>query len=486
MPKSHRRGLFGCRPKICPRVGLKAALLWLSLTAGWTVGAGAAGPDTFPLTLIYLNDHHAHLDPDLGLKLHLPELGSVTIESGEMDRVAALIRSLRTRYPQSLVLHAGDALIGTPYDRLFQGETDAEAMRHICLDALALGNHEFDRGDSSLARFIQRLNQDPARCHTAVLAANVAPALATLLYPRPGMRLIQQEAILKAGEERIGVIRLIAADKTQRSSHPLPTTVFQNELTVAQARIDALKAQGIDKIVLLTHQGYRWDLKLAAGLEGADVIVSGDSHTLLGEDFRRLGLEPAGPYPTIASDRSGHKVCIVQAWEYAKAVGELHVSFNQEGQVIACTGQTHLVLGERLLQNGQGLSEAVQQNARALIAALPGVAFIQPDPEFKQALAPYRTQVAQLEQEHLGVAAQDLCPVNWSPVKGPAPCATGVQPSHTAAMSNNWSLLPIWRSFPRPMSPSSMSAGSDPICLPAPSAARPSIASSPSPIPWWS
>ncbi len=389
---------------------MRAALLWLLLTAVWPIGAGSAGTETFQLTLIHLNDHHSHLDPELDLRLSLPEpIGPVHVESGGMDRVAALVRALRARYPDSLVLHAGDALIGTPYDRLFQGEADAAAMRQICFNAFALGNHEFDRGEASLARFIERLNQDPARCRTAVLAANVQPLLATPLHPRPRTRLLQPETVLQVGTERIGIIGLLASDRTRRTSRLLPSTDFQDELSTAQQRISGLKSQGIDKIILLTHQGYQRDLELAARLDGVDAIVGGDSHTLLGEGLERLGLEAAGPYPTIAWDSSGQKVCIVQAWHYAKIVGELHISFDRAGQVLDCTGQPHLVVGERILRGGQDLSETEHRAALDLIASFSESALIQPDPAFKQALAPYRAQIEQLEQRIVAVAAQDLC-----------------------------------------------------------------------------
>jgi 5'-nucleotidase/UDP-sugar diphosphatase len=59
---------------------------------------------------------------------------------------------------------------------------------------------------------------------------------------------------------------------------------------------------------------------MAAQLSDVDVIIGGDSHTLLG-DFSAIGIDASsGPYPTVVRNRDGDPVCIGQAWEYAKAL----------------------------------------------------------------------------------------------------------------------------------------------------------------------
>jgi 5'-nucleotidase/UDP-sugar diphosphatase len=57
----------------------------------------------------------------------------------------------------------------------------------------------------------------------------------------------------------------------------------------AQKAIDELKAQGIRHIVAITHQGYDADKALASRLTDVDVIIGGDSHSLLG-DFQAVGI----------------------------------------------------------------------------------------------------------------------------------------------------------------------------------------------------
>lgn len=52
-----------------------------------------------------------------------------------------------------LKLHAGDAITGTTYFTLFEGDADAKLMNHICFDAFAPGNHG-ESSSSSICSFV--------------------------------------------------------------------------------------------------------------------------------------------------------------------------------------------------------------------------------------------------------------------------------------------------------------------------------------------
>lgn len=54
-----------------------------------------------------------------------------------------------------------------------------------------------------------------------------------------------------------------------------------------------LEEEGINKIILLTHIGYENDIELASMLSGADVIVGGHTHSVLG-DLSGVGLDSEG------------------------------------------------------------------------------------------------------------------------------------------------------------------------------------------------
>jgi len=87
----------------------------------------------------------------------------------------------------------------------------------------------------------------------------------------------------------------------------------------------------VEQIILLTHLQYANDLALARALTGVDVIVGGDSHTLLGDRgvLAPLGFTPEGPYPTMETNVDGDPVCVVHAFDNAQVLGELRVSFDE-------------------------------------------------------------------------------------------------------------------------------------------------------------
>lgn len=362
----------------------------------------------FGLNILHINDHHSHLEPNTGAELEFN--GTETdVETGGFPRVVTKIAELAAGLDNVLKLHAGDAITGTIYYSLFKGEADAQMMNQVCFDAFALGNHEFDDSDAGLAEFIDYLNADPDQCNTPVLGANVLPAIGTPLRPDAGTSLIQPYVIKEVGGEQIGIIGIDIAQKTKVSSSPLDTTEFLDEADTAQFYIDELTAMGVDKIVLMTHYQYLNDLALAGQLRGVDLIVGGDSHTLLGDTFADFGLNPGGPYPTQVSDADGKPVCVVQAWQYAEVVGELNAQFNREGEVVSCNGTPHLLLGDTFVRDDASLAGDALAEVLDIIAGTPELSIVEPDAETEALLAVYAADVEVLKNTVIGTISEDLC-----------------------------------------------------------------------------
>ena len=146
-----------------------------------------AQPGNYTLTLLHINDHHSSLEPRRKtLTLRLDGVPTpVSVEAGGFARVSAAVKALASEAGTDVItLHAGDALTGTLYfDRAgVPGEADAALMNTVCFDAFTLGNHEFDKGDSTLKGFLDFLGAGP--CKTSVLSANVRFADASALHPR--------------------------------------------------------------------------------------------------------------------------------------------------------------------------------------------------------------------------------------------------------------------------------------------------------------
>jgi 5'-nucleotidase len=145
---------------------------------------------------------------------------------------------------------------------------------------------------------------------------------------------VAPSAVIEVGGERIGLIGLTPEDTSELAS-PGPNITFSDPSAAIEREVAKLAAQGVDKIVVLSHSGYEVDKKVAAAVSGIDVIVGGHSHTLLANTFEGA----SGPYPTWIDAPDGNKVAIVQAGAYGKFLGELVVTFDGNGVVTAAVGE---------------------------------------------------------------------------------------------------------------------------------------------------
>ena len=127
----------------------------------------------FDLTILHMNDHHSHLGADdfdfdvSNLPLTATTEDGSTVSEVEVtyggfpllvDLFEKQEKRLKRKNRNYLKIHAGDAITGTLYYTLFEGQADAQMMNQICFDAFALGNHEFDDGDAGLAKFLDALD----------------------------------------------------------------------------------------------------------------------------------------------------------------------------------------------------------------------------------------------------------------------------------------------------------------------------------------
>ena len=160
-------------------------------------------------------------------------------------------------------------------------------MNRLGYDAMAVGNHEFDGGPQTLARFAERID-------FPLLASNMDVSADRHLAGR-----VAPWTVLEFGAERIGVIGLIT-EETPSISSPGPVIQFSDLTQSLKAAVAELERMGIDKIIALGHVGYWRDMTLARAVDGVDIIVGGHSHTYLSS---LSSTDPAatGPYPTLVT-----------------------------------------------------------------------------------------------------------------------------------------------------------------------------------------
>ncbi|MFT8244813.1 bifunctional metallophosphatase/5'-nucleotidase [Roseomonas sp. BN140053] len=305
------------------RRGLLAAALALPLAAPAIRRAAAQAAGR--VSLVHFNDFHSHHDPIVA--------GGATCRPGRpcfggAARLAGAIRqakdavSAEGRAP--LLLDAGDEFTGSLFYTLHRGAAEAAVQKANGVQAMTLGNHEFDHGPQNLANYLGQLP-------FPVLSANLDLTDEPLLRDR-----VTPWTVLEAGGRRFAVIGLTTPD-TATSSSPGPTVRFGDpavalERVLAQLRAQAAQ-QGPMTVVLLSHLGLETDRRLARAVPGLDVIVGGHSHTLLANGLA----EAEGPDPVMEESSAG-PVRIVQAGCFGRYLGRLDLDLSDAGRVVSHQG----------------------------------------------------------------------------------------------------------------------------------------------------
>jgi 2',3'-cyclic-nucleotide 2'-phosphodiesterase (5'-nucleotidase family) len=99
------------------------------------------------IVILHTNDTHSRIDP-------FPEDGGRFAGLGGAARRASLVRDIRRRNPNALLLDSGDIFQGTPYFNFFGGEIEFKTMSSMRYDVATLGNHDFDNGVEHLAEMM--------------------------------------------------------------------------------------------------------------------------------------------------------------------------------------------------------------------------------------------------------------------------------------------------------------------------------------------
>ena len=271
----------------------------------------------FSLRILHTNDHHAHLEP---VKFGDRLLGGIARRRTLVDQIRT--ESKNNQEPL-LLLDAGDIFQGTLYFNQYLGQADLDFYNALAYDAGTIGNHEFDRGQQVLADFI-------AKAKFPIISANIDIAPESPLYGK-----IRPWQILDIQGEKIGIFGLTTPDTAILSSVG-DGVKFTDPIAAARDSVSALKQQGINKIVALTHIGFENDVVLAQKVPDIDIIIGGHSHTPVGN------IPNANhPYPLVEKNGTKEPVLVVTDWEWGKYLGDLSVSFDRKGKLIAWAGKPH-------------------------------------------------------------------------------------------------------------------------------------------------
>ena len=275
--------------------------VFLALAIAAWLGLPAALLAQTTITVLHVNDSHSHLEA-VGPKL--PDLSGTL---GGLAKAATVIGTVRASEPNTLLLHAGDVFHGDLFFNMYFGVPELQILSQLGLDAMAVGNHEFDFGPDVLTGVLSQVPGFPITSANLVFPEQ---------YPLAGM--IQASLIRDVGGVKVGLFGMTTpADPTMR---PAPVVVRSDVGAAAFQAVQALRAQGAQVVILLSHLGLAYDEGLAAAVPGIDFIVGGHDHFSLSE-----AIPVANPL--------GKTTFIVQAGEFYEHVGQLR--FTVDGDQVS-------------------------------------------------------------------------------------------------------------------------------------------------------
>jgi len=283
------------------------------------------------LSIIHMNDAHAHYIPYTEKGYDGP--------IGGLGKAETVIRGLETRSRSegrgTLLLFAGDLLMGTPFSTAFKGKLGVALMNEMKFQAMTVGNHEFDYGQDNL-RGLKALMAFP------LLSANIR----TEKGEYPFQRFTKMEF---AGSKTRVVIFGLTTTFTPTATLPanVKGLVFDDEIETAKGLLSAFKEE--DLIIALTHIGVDDDRRLAEACPKIDVIIGGHSHTALHEPL------------TVGN------TLICQAGAYAKFVGRLDLDVS-DGKVVKHDGE--LVLLAPDIEEDRKIASTIAEYKTHMDAAL--------------------------------------------------------------------------------------------------------------------
>ena len=191
---------------------------------------------TVDVQILGLNETHGQLTP----------LRRIGRPAGGAAALAAYLEREEAENSRTLILDSGDFMQGPAISSYFVGESTVEVFNHIGVDAVAVGNHEFDWGQDVLDERIEQ-------AEFPFLAANIVD----LNGEAPEG--IQPYVIEKLQGVKVGIIGLANPD-TKSVTLPAATEglTFLGVAASAEAVNAAaaeLVSQGVETIVVLAHQG---------------------------------------------------------------------------------------------------------------------------------------------------------------------------------------------------------------------------------------
>ncbi len=277
-----------------------------------------AAPKT--ITLIHVNDTHSHLEA-VG-----PKDANLDGTIGGLWKAASVIAAMRQTDPNTALVHSGDLFHGDLFFQAFGGVAEFEVLKSLGLDAMALGNHEFEWGPDPLYQAIGMswpwpTEQPPLLCANLDFSKCEGFSCSLQDFVRPAF-------IKTIGGVQVGFFALTTPFDFIEQPQPLILLGKDDPLqlaAIAWTTAATLRAQGAQVVVLLSHLGLDLDRQLIIG-SGApiDVVIGAHDHAV----------QPAIEVPR----PGGGKTVLAEAGDYYRYVGKVVLDIADDGSVTLAEG----------------------------------------------------------------------------------------------------------------------------------------------------
>ena len=277
------------------------------------------------LQLLAFNDYHGHVESTTA--------GTVDgVAAGGGEYLSAKLNELRAGNKYSLTVAAGDLIGGSPaFSGLFHDEPSVESLNAMHLDVSSVGNHEFDEGVTELLRMQEGGCHPVDGCYfpdTPYTGADFQWLAANVVNEATGETALPPYWIKRIESINVGFIGMtLEATDTLVAASGIQGWDFLDEAETANALVPILKAQGVDAIVVLLHEGGSQTpppgaIDACVGISGPivaindaldpaiDVLITGHTHL---------------PYNCVLSDPAGQPRIVTSAYSYGRVVSEFQL-----------------------------------------------------------------------------------------------------------------------------------------------------------------
>ena len=267
-------------------------------------------------------------------KSNNPNDGSTKIKIGYInDFHGQLTKMERTIIPLQncdIRLSGGDNFLGDERN-VSLNKGVAKYMNLANIDASPVGNHELDMNQKTFMDITNGLKTKLVDCNYRQVIDD--PKEAERLYNETNKAPINDRFINSIVKEvnghKYGIIGVSPVDMNDRYTHAdyyddCKVDTMDESINDVQKEVDEFHKQGINKIILLSHLGYKLDKEMAQKTSGVDIIIGGHSHNLV---------EGLTEGENLLKSKTGEPVIITNGGKDGEHFGNLSVEFDKNGVI---------------------------------------------------------------------------------------------------------------------------------------------------------